>query len=400
MKILVVQESDWLLRGPHQQHHLMERLALKGHEIHVIDYEILWRTKGKRELFSRRQLFENVSRFYEGANVTVVRPGIMKIPCLDKWSILLSHRDEIERQIDEFKPDVIVGFGILNTYLAMKSAKKHEIPFIYYLIDALHRLVPFEPFQLIAKEFEKKTLKDADKVLTINAALRDYAVQLGADPKKVSVLEAGIDPDLFHPSVDGSKIREKYGIGQHDFVLFFMGWLYPFSGLWEVASELVKLKDEHPSIKLLIVGEGDLLDKLKVLRDKYCCRECLILMDRQPYERIPEYIAASDICLLPAYDNDVMRYIVPIKMYEYMACGKPVIATKLLGIMKEFREGNGVVYVDRPEDVLERAIALAKDRKAIKEIGIKAVKYVQKYSWESITDKFEIILKDQIKKHV
>ena len=42
MKILVVQESDWLERNPHQQHHLMERMALRGHEIRVIDYPIDW----------------------------------------------------------------------------------------------------------------------------------------------------------------------------------------------------------------------------------------------------------------------------------------------------------------------------------------------------------------------
>ena len=42
MRILVVQESDWLERNPHQQHHLMERMATRGHEIRVIDYPIDW----------------------------------------------------------------------------------------------------------------------------------------------------------------------------------------------------------------------------------------------------------------------------------------------------------------------------------------------------------------------
>ncbi len=60
MWILVVQESDWLKRNPHQQHHLMERLSLKGHEIKVIEKELI-------------------------------------------------------RQIREFSPEVIVGFGIINT---------------------------------------------------------------------------------------------------------------------------------------------------------------------------------------------------------------------------------------------------------------------------------------------
>jgi hypothetical protein len=43
MKILVVQESDWLEKGPHQSHHLMERMSARGHEVRVIDFEIQWK---------------------------------------------------------------------------------------------------------------------------------------------------------------------------------------------------------------------------------------------------------------------------------------------------------------------------------------------------------------------
>jgi len=43
MKLLVLQETDWIKRGPHQQHHLMDRMALRGHEVHVIDYDICGR---------------------------------------------------------------------------------------------------------------------------------------------------------------------------------------------------------------------------------------------------------------------------------------------------------------------------------------------------------------------
>jgi len=391
LKILVVQESDWLLRGPHQQHHLMERMALKGHEILVIDYEIIWKNKGKKELFSRKQVFDNVSRFYEGANITVVRPGIVKIPILDKLSILFSYRDEIERQIEEFNPDVVVGFGILNTYLAMKLAKKRGIPFFYYLIDALHRLVSFKPFQLLAKEYEKKTLKGADRVITINEALKDYAVRLGAVPNETIVLGAGVDLHRFSPNVDGSTIRKKYGFESNDVVLFFIGWLYEFSGLREVAVGLTKMKKKYPNIKLMIVGEGDLFDELEGIREKYGCEERIILTGQQPYEKIPTLISASDICLLPAYNNEVMQDIVPIKMYEYMACGKPIISTSLPGIMKEFGEGNGIFYIDGPEKVLDRALELV-DEGLIGVYGAKSRRIVEKYSWESITDKFEKLI--------
>ena len=67
-------------------------------------------------------------------------------------------------------------------------------------------------------------------------------------------------------------------------------------------------------------------------------------------------VAASDICILPAYpDEEIMQDIVPIKIYEYMAMSKPVITTKLPGIMMEFGEDNGISYVDKPEDVVLKA---------------------------------------------
>ena len=80
MKILLVQESDWIKRGPHQQHQLIDRLSLKGHQIRAIDYEILWRAQGKKELYSRRQVFDNVSKIHQGAKVTLIRPGMIKSP--------------------------------------------------------------------------------------------------------------------------------------------------------------------------------------------------------------------------------------------------------------------------------------------------------------------------------
>ena len=390
MKILVVQESDWLLRGPHQQHHLLERMSLLGHKIRVIDYEIMWKMSDNRELISKREVFEDVSRFYDGAAVTVIRPGIVKIPFFDKLSIFYSHRREILRQVDEFSPDVILGLGILNTYLAMRIAKDRNIPFVYYLIDALHKLVPSKLLQFVAKEFEKKTLRGSDRVLVINNALKDYVVDHGADISRSYVLPAGIDCDKFNVS-DREVIREKYGIGDDDIVLFFMGWLYNFSGLVEVAYDLLNLKSEK-KIKLLIVGEGDALGELEEIKKKYDLNNDIIITGWQPYETIPNLLSASDICLLPAYNNDIMQYIVPIKIYEYMASGKPVISTRLQGIEKEFGQGNGVIYADNTSQVFNKAVDLLNEPNDLLNAGLKARNYVSDQSWDTITSNFEDIL--------
>ena len=388
MRILIVQDTDWVRRNPIQHTHLAERLALRGHEVRVIDYEILWREEGKKSLFSRRQVFRS-SRVIEGAAVTVIRPGILKIPVLDYVSMLLTYSREINRQIREFSPDVVIGNDILTTYLAFRAAKKKGIPTIFYIIDVEHRLVPFRFLQPLGKMLEAGNIRNADLVIAINEGLREYTIRMGASPDKTTVLRAGIDSERYHPGIDGGPLRKEYGISQDDTVLFFMGWLYHFSGLKEVAERLSQV--ENRNIKLLIVGDGDAFDDLKAIRDRNGGSDKVILTGRQPYEAIPGFIAASDICLLPGHNNEVMRDIVPIKMYEYLVMRKPVIATRLPGVMKEFGEGNGLVYVDSPEDVVPKALELVRSH-SIEELGLKAEKFVAGNTWHKITDEFEEIL--------
>lgn len=389
MKILVVHESDWVERGPHQNHHLMERLTKKGHEVRVIDYEIMW--KLSEGIISSRRIFQNEWKVVDGGGVIVIRPTIIKLPVFNYISLLYTHRNEIKSQINDFDPDVIIGFGILNTMLSIKLAG--TTPFVYYLIDTLYRLVPQKAFQPLAKYIESKNLKKADKVITINEKLKDYAISMGANTDETYVIRAGIDLKRYDPNIDSSGIRKRYGIKEDDVVFFFMGWLYNFSGLKEVAIELSKIKDEKPNIKLLVVGDGDAFDNLQKIRENYHLDNKILLTGKQPYESIPAFIASSDICLLPAYNNEIMHDIVPIKMYEYMAMGKPVITTKLPGVMKEFGEGSGVVYVDRPEDTLRIGIELI-ERGMLEEYGSKGRAFVKRYGWDDIVDEFEEILEN------
>ena len=392
LRILVVQESDWLKRNPHQQHHLMERLSLKGHGIRVIDYDIDWRKEKRKKLYTKRKVYENVHKIYPRAQIQIIRPGTLKIPVFEYLSLWLSHKKEIKRQIKEFQPDVIIGFGIINTYLASKIATKHKISFVYYWIDVLHTLITIKQFQFLGKKLERATIKNSSKVITINKKLAEFVTKLGADKEKTCVIGAGIDLARFNPELDGSKVRKTYGIEKDDFVLFFMGVLYNFSGLKEVAIELSKNKNEN--IKFLIVGEGDAFDDLQRIKKEYHLDNQIILTGKKPYQEIPAFISASDICLLPAYpDEEIMQDIVPIKMYEYMAMGKPVIATSLPGIMKEFGKDNGVIYVDKPEDVLKKVVELIENG-SIEEGGRKARKFVERYSWDNVVDEFESVLEN------
>jgi len=396
MRILLVQETDWLNKGPFQQNHLMEKLSLRSHKILVIDHEILWKEQDKKGILSRRQVFNDISRIYEGARVNLIRPGIIKIPNLDYISLLFSRRKEINYQIKEFQPDVIIGFHILSAYLGMQAAKKYHIPFIYYWVDVYHTQISFKPYQFIGKVTEKRTLQNADRVVVINEKLKDYVVRMGSDPAKTYVIRGSVDLERFNPAIDTSKLKKQYGVKDSDIVLCFVGLFHRDLGLKELILELAKVKPSE--LKLLLVGEGDqsapkVIEELQEVAEQQGVSSQVILTGRRPYQEVPALINMASLCILPAYNAKMMQDIVPIKMYEYMAVGKPVISTRLEGIVKEFGKDNGVVYVDRPGDVITKAIEMVQNG-SVETFGSKARSFVRGYSWDKITDEFEKILKE------
>lgn len=388
MRLLFLMDTDWISRNPGHTVHLAERLASKGHEIRAIDYEILWRNKKNEELISKREIFY-ISRIIKNAKIMLIRPSILKIPILDYVSMLFFYRKEIDLQMNEFKPDVIIGDAILITLMGFIKGKQLNIPCIFNSIDVNYKLIPFRFLQPLGKIIESYNIRSADFVLAINEGLRKYTLQMGARSDRTRVIRMGVDSKFFEARPNDNRLREKYGIDKDDIVLFFMGWLYHFSGLKEVAIELSKLNDKR--FKLLVVGDGDAYDDLKKIKLKYNLSNRLFLVGKVSFEDLPAYIACADICLLPAYNNIIMRYIVPIKLYEYMAMKKPVVSTELPGVMEEFGTGNGIYYVKRPEQVISKVLELI-EKEDLSKLGNKARLFVEGLTWERSAKEFEDIL--------
>lgn len=386
MKLLVVQETDWIERGPHQQHHLFERLAERGHEVRVVDFEYLWRDDDSTAYHRGRQVRQPEGHVVDDVDISLVRPPLVRLPVLDKATIPVTHGLELRRQFSDFEPDVVIAFGIMNAFIAQRLAKMYSVPFIYYLIDHLHTLLENRVLEPLAKQVEGRTLAAADHVFVINDGLREYAVSLGADPSDIRVIPGGVDVARYR-TADGTGVTLPGAVDEDDVVLFFMGWLYEFSGLRELASSLASYEGDGPRYRLLVVGNGDLFDELAEMRESVLGDD-LLLAGRVPFETIPDYLAYANVCLLPAEHNEIMDDIVPIKMYEYLASGCPVVATRLPGIEKEFGEGNGVVYTDGPEHAFERIRRLVESEGlAAHEAAARA--FVENYDWQVLVDRFE-----------
>jgi glycosyltransferase involved in cell wall biosynthesis len=96
---------------------------------------------------------------------------------------------------------------------------------------------------------------------------------------------------------------------------------------------------------------------------------------------------------LPSLENNTTREIVPMKVYEYLAAGKPVVASRLPGIVAEFGEESGIVYAERPVDALHRALHLAGRPDEVARLARAGRRTAeQNADWEKTTDQFERVL--------
>ncbi|MFX1451364.1 MAG: glycosyltransferase [Promethearchaeota archaeon] len=394
-KILVIQETDWILRGPHQHHHLFGRLNRNKYDIRVVDFPLIWDKENNKKYprFRGFHSLEKECKVDPSKSIRILRSPFINLPILRILSILFQ-RKVIKKQIKEFQPDLAICFAsLLNVNYVNKLCKRYKIPFIYYLLEKYYTLVPRKFLEKFSKILEFKAMRNSDKNIVLNNVFKDYVDKVCGDGKETEIIPGGIDLNRYKLDIEAHYLKHKYGITEEDKVLFFMGWIYEFSGMKEVVQEIAKSIDKH--LKLMIIGKGGLYDELQRIVKNNKIEDRVILTGWVSYDEIPQYISIANICLLPAYKNEVMRDIVPIKMYEYLAMGKPVIATRLPGIKKEFGENNGVLYIENPEDTIKCAKDLLEN--SIDE-GMKGRKFAEKYNWIEITKKFEDVMEEIFKK--
>jgi glycosyltransferase involved in cell wall biosynthesis len=397
MKILVVQETDWLTRYPILHHRMLEALSLAGHRITVIDYDILWRQKGRLPLVQRRQEWPNCAKIFDQSAVTVIRPAMIRLPGIARLSWLVANLAELRRLLEE-RPDVVVAYSISNAFLAQLLARRRGIPFVHHVMEPLHTHAEFPPMRAVAQAIEKRVTRGADRVIVVNTSLRGYAESSGVDPDRVDVIPMGVT--VSYPDRQAEeRIRAALGVRDTDLVLLYAGWLYPPSGLRELIQALPGFRHRLPNVKIVIVGDGELRKDLERLRDEHALGDLLILTGGRPASEVPGLISAADLCLLPAYSNEAMKDLVPTKMIQYMEHGKPVIATRLPGIVAEFGDLPGITYIDKPEDVLEVAGGLvtgySDPRAEARRLGEGNRRVmVGRESWEAATARFGALLQD------
>lgn len=388
LDLLVVQETDWLQRGPHQQHHILERLSERGHKIVVVDFEILYNPWPRGPLIVRRREWPSVSRTVPKAKVHVIRPSTVGIPILARSFSMVTFYRELSALARRLRPNLILDYAISTGLPALAIARRFNIPFAMHVLDALHTLVPSKVLHPIARAIERTLLRSADHSVYINQELQDYGVKMGAHKERAHTIGTGVDLDTFRPDIEAASLRRELGFSQNDLVLLFVGWLYEFTGIDTIMHTMLKLP---PHVKLLVVGSGEAETKLRRLQQSLDLGERVVFAGKQPYDLIPKFIAAADVGLMYSNINDVTRHILPVKTYEYLASGKPVLASQLPGVMREVPPGNGVLYA--PQDQLGTIIKQLLNKEMRLMEGARGRAFTEVHcDWESLTDDFEQLM--------
>lgn len=349
MNILVVHETEYIKKVVFEYQVIPELWASRGHNVFVIDFETGWKRKNIFDLYSKTHQLSNVRKSGKTRGVTLVRPGFIKLPFLDRLSAMISHYLAIKKLIKGKKIDVIFLYSApTNGCQTVVLAKKYKVPVYFRLLDVLHQLVPSKFLMKPTYLLEKYVYLRIDQLTAITPKLAEYAIRMGAKPETTSYLPSASDDDLFFPASKDEKLMQDLSLSKADKIITFAGTLYNFSGLDKVLDYFGKNLQKYPGIKFLIVGHGEQEEALKHLVEKYDIRSRVILTGFIEYEKLNAYLNLSDICINPFEINKVTDIIFPGKIYQYLACGKPVIATRLSGLIDIFPDINSdnVYYYD------------------------------------------------------
>ena len=402
MNILFIHEIDWLRKVVFEIHTLSELLSLSGHQVYAIDYESMWTRDGPFDFGSfRTKTINNVARAYSEASMCLIRPGFIKIPGLSRISAAVTHYFEIQKTIKENGIDAIVLYSVpTNGLQTILLARRFNIPVVFRSVDILHTLVPYPVLNKVTKLYEKWVYANVDMILPNTPQYAKYVTSMGAAESKVKLLLFPIDTELFRPSVDCSEVRRKWGLGEREQVIVFIGTLFEFSGLDEFIRQFPEVIKQIPKARLLIVGDGPQRSKLERIITELRLEKKAIITGFQPYQTMPQYINLATVCINPFLITDDTRDIFPSKIVQYIACGKAAVATPLPGIKTLLPgESHGVVYASSAGETAKEVVSLLKSTERRQQLGDAGLNYVRRvHSHEKIAHQLETVLEEVITK--
>ena len=386
MKILIVHEVNYLSKIIYEYQILPEIFSMLGHEVTVVDYNDSWSSEPNgRKIQLKTMVHTNVHRAYADASITVRRPGMIRIPLVSRVSGAVTLTLEVVRAMEEIRPDVLLLYGLPTVGVqSILAARSFNVPVVFRAIDVSHRLVPSKLLVWPTRTLENFVFNSVDLNIPLTPHLEKYVLNYGVSSTRVRRLPSGVDAQMFSPGPRNPACLSRWGIAADDPVLLFMGTIYRFSGLDRVISDFDKVLAGHPHAKLLILGSGEDEPRLKQLAQSAGVSKSIVFAGTLPYVDLPEIVRSTDVCINPFHLNGITENILPTKLFQYMSCRKPVVATSLPGTRVFISgEDEGVVYAEL-DNFNDRIVELLNDPERRARLGQKGYDAAIAYDWWNI----------------
>lgn len=289
-----------------------------------------------------------------------------------------------------FRPDILYERYNLFFHAGVWLRKKSGVPMILEVNAPLaeerahHGGLSLKSF---ARKSETAIWRAADKVLPVTQVLAERVRAAGVHEGRIAVVHNGVDDDFLKFRND-SQIRARYGL-EDRLVLGFSGFVRDWHGVDRILHFLAK--ENRTDLHLLVVGDGPARASLESLACSLHIEDRMTITGVVQREHMADHVAAFDIALQPA----VVEYASPLKLFEYMAQAKPVLAPAKPNICEVLTHGeDGLLFAG---DGFETALlALISDSDLRRRLGeaARATLIRRDFTWGGNARRVETIAQD------
>ena len=354
---------------------LMHALQEEGHQI-----DIYWRKKeGDSEENPRKTirpfLKKYFSKYFQEIN-----------QILQNVRFIVEERNLLQ---DRKRPDLLISR--LHPYLfsPFLMAKRLEVPHIIEAdspsaYEVRHFYSGYLRYPQLLEQIELKMIQHADSAFCVSNQLKNHFVSRGIEREKMRVITNGVDFLRFNPEISCQFVQDKYHL-QKKTVIGFVGSFHYWHGVENLIRLINAIVSSDSSIAFMMVGHGGALKsdldrfiKEKKFEDRVFCTGFV------PHEEVSAYINAMDIVVAP-YPRLEFFYYSPVKIYEYLACGKPVVTTRI-GQIAELIENGETGFLCDPGNtnaLIEAVRGLIRNREMRAAVGRKAAQFIARnHTWK------------------
>ncbi len=235
---------------------------------------------------------------------------------------------------------------------------------------------------------EERLPRLVDTVSVASELLEQLALRAGVPASRVFRTPVGADLEAFHPNVSGARVRQLLGVEGP--IVLYLGQLHATQYVGQFLEAGTMVLARHPEATLVVVGAGWRLPELKGVAKSLGIHPRVVFTGSVPYHEVPEYVAAADVAVACFDDNEATRAKSPLKVVEYLAAGKAVVASAV-GEVQRMVAGVGLLVPPGDTAALGNAIVRLLDDPAHRlHLGAQArARAVEAHGWSAVADNLE-----------